>query len=394
MFVTATIAIGFTLYFFFFRPIFVGPEPDIEEDVSIPDALPSSGEADTFDEVTEFDEALPTFAASPVAQGGITEQEIVTDNATVGLTAAADGSGVAFFDDSTGKFYKIDDDGNEVLLTNETFFNVDDVAWSPNQDKAVIEYPDGFNVIYDFETDTQVTLPSHWEQFNFSSTGEKISAVSKGIHRSQNWLLTVNSDGSQAQGIEPLGENADKVIPSWNPGGQVLAFSKTGDPVGGEAKEIYLIGPNNENYKSLIVDGYGFEPKWSKEGKSLLYSTHSALNDYKPLVWVVDADGANVGANRRELGLSTWAHKCTHDSENSIICAVPNELQRGAGFAPEVAANTPDTFFKVDINTGLKTQLAIPEDAVNASELNITPNGEFLYYKNEFNGSVEKIKLK
>tara|TARA_Y100000031_G_C8206321_1_gene378807 strand:- start:205 stop:1431 length:1227 start_codon:yes stop_codon:yes gene_type:complete len=398
IFITASIAIGATLYFFFFRQIFVGPAIEDEDTIEFPEELPFAGEQDQFDtteepeEFEEFEALIPDTDA--VAQGGITQVTTVVQNTAIGLTAAADGSGIALYDKDAGKFYKIDDDGNQKLLTNKTFFNVDKVAFSPTQDKAVIEYPDGFNVVYDFQTDKQVTLPRHWEQFQFAKNGQKISAKSKGIHRSQNWLLTVNPDGSNARGIEPLGENAKKVIPAWNPGGQVVAFSKTGDPVGGEANEVYLIGQNNENFKSLIVDGYGFEPKWSKEGTSLMYSTYSQYNDYKPLIWVVDADGANVGSNRRELGISTWAHKCTYDSQTSIICAVPNELPKGAGYAPDVADHTPDTFFKIDTNTGLKTQLAIPSDSVNASNLQITPNGQYLFYENNFNGTVEKIRLK
>ncbi len=398
IFIVASVAIAFTLYFFFFRQIFTGPVTDEEIAQQFPDELPFAGEQDSFvtvedpEEFESFEALVPDTDA--VAQGGITQTETVVQNSTLGLTAAADGSGITLYDKDDGKFYKIDEDGNQKLLTDKTFFNVDAVAFSPTQDKAVIEYPDGFNVVYDFQTDKQVTLPRHWEDFQFAKNGQKISAKSKGIHRSQNWLLTVNPDGSNAHGIEPLGDNANKVIPAWNPGGQVVAFSKTGDPVGGEANEIYLIGQNNENYKSLIVDGYGFEPQWSETGDSLMYSTYSQFNDYKPLIWVVNADGANVGANRRELGVSTWAHKCTFDSQTSIICAVPNELPEGAGYAPDVADNTPDTFYKIDTNSGLKTQLAIPDDAVNASNLQITPNGQYLFYENNFSGSVEKIRLK
>ncbi len=399
IFITTSIAIGATLYFFFFKPLIGTPT---EEDIfiEVPSQLPTSGEATEFtttDELSEFlpdAESIDSPTGAAIAQGGITTQTVVTNNKNIGLTASADGNGIALYDSEAGKFYTIDNQGNQKLLSNETFFNVESIAWSPNQEKAVIEYPDGFNVVYDFETDTQITLPQHWEKFQFSKNGTKISAIAEGIHRSQNWLLTVNPDGSQARGIEPLGDNANKVIPSWNPNSNIVAFSKTGEPVGGEANEIYLIGRNNENYKSLIVDGYGFQPKWSDEGSSLLYSTHSSLNDYKPLIWVVDANGTDVGGNRRELGLTTWAEKCTFEAKTSIICAVPNNLERGAGFAPEVADNVADTFYKVDINTGLKTQLAVPEAPVNAQSLSITTDGQFLYYQNTFSGSIEKIKLK
>ncbi len=390
--------IAFALYFFFFRanPIPLAQRTNVK---SVPSELPDSGIATNKPPSKSVVDAIRPEEISDVAVTDYTSpvktvQSTVVSDTTLGLTIAQNGKGISYYNADKGQFFRMDDTGIATLLSDQQFFNVQSVAWSPQQSKAVIEYPDGFNVLYNFETKKQTTLPAHWSKFEFSKSGEQISAFSEGIHRSQNWLVTTDGNGNNAKGIEPLGDNAKKVIPAWSPDSQIVAFSKTGDPVGGEANEIYLIGQNGENFKSLIVDGYKFEPKWSNDGHSLMYSTHSSINDNKPLIWVVDANGSEVGANRRELGISTWAHKCTFDSNNSLICAVPNELPRGAGFAPEIADSTPDTFYKIDTITGLKSPLPIPENSVNATELQVSQDGQFLYYKNRFSGAIEKIKMK
>lgn len=395
LFVVAAVAIGFALYFFFFRN-----PPKIAPKVSVKTQIPSLSEAGeggtpvTSETETPSAPPLSEPTSSETAQGGTTQTTVITSNSTLGITAAPNTKGgVAYYDKSDGKFYKVDGT-KKIALSDKQFFDVQKVAWSPTSEKAVMKFPDGFSVLYDFKEQKQITLPSHWDQFQFSNTGSQIAATSKGINDSQNWLLTMNDDGTNAKGIEPLGGNGDKVIVAWNPGNEVVAFSKTGAPMGGESNEIYLIGQNGENFKSLVVDGYDFRPQWAPDGKKLFYSTYSSRNDYKPMVWVVDAEGSNVGANRRELGINTWADKCTVQDSNSLICAVPDELPRGAGFNQEVAKGTPDTFYKIDTQTGLKTKLATPDISVNAKDLVISEDGTSLFFRNTFTNQLEKMKLK
>lgn len=390
----STIAIGAALYFFFFR---TPPTPKIFKKpplVSQPSALPQSGPASPTAPLAPTPESLfPAVPTPRVVTPGIADTNIISDHRTKALVASTSGS-ISFYDATEGTFYGVDSNGKKQKLTNETFFDVQDVAWAPDQNKAVLEFPDGHNIVYNFATKQQMTLPPHWSKFQFSPSGTQIAAMSKGIHESQNWLLTVNADGTNARGIEPLGKNADKVIVSWNKGGEIVAFSRTGDPQGGEANEIYLIGQNGENFKSLIVDGYDFTPQWSADGKQLLYSTYSSRNDYKPVLWLVDADGAKVGANRRELKINTWADKCVIKDAHSVLCAVPQELPNGAGFTREVAQNTPDSFYLIDTNTGLKTKLAVPTAAVSAQSLQLSGDQSTLFYQNTLTGNIESLKLK
>lgn len=264
-----------------------------------------------------------------------------------------------FYNAGDGKFYSVLPNGAIANLSNQVFFNAQKITWAKNKNTAVVEYPDSSKIIYNFDTGKQVTLPKHWQDFSFSEDGSQIAAKSLGLDPSNRWLVTVDSDGTGAKLIEPLGDNADKVTVNWSPNRQVVAFSQTGAPQGGERREVLFVGLNGENFKSAIVEGSGFQPQWSTTGKKLLYSVHSSRSDFKPELWLVDSYGDSIGNNRRLLSLNTWADKCTFSNDDTAFCAVPKDLPTGAGMSREIAAFNYDELYKIDLKTGLKTPITL-----------------------------------
>ncbi len=295
-----------------------------------------------------------------------------------------------FYNESDNRFYSIDNDGKLVTLSNQQFFNVKNVTWSPNGTKAILEYPDGNNIRYDFSRENQVTLPAHWEGFAFSPEGDKIVAKSMGLDPDNRWLVVANDDGSKARTIEPLGENGDKVIASWSPNNQSIAFFVDG--VDFNRKEVFFIGQNGENFKSTITEGRGFQPLWAPHGDELVYSVYSADNDYKPNLWIVGAQGDSIGANRRPLNLNTWANKCSF-SNSDLYCAVPTSLERGAGMFPSMAQNTQDFLYRINTSTGQRE--LIPTNT--NSSINhpfLSADGTYLYYTEGVTNRLKKIKVR
>jgi dipeptidyl aminopeptidase/acylaminoacyl peptidase len=264
-----------------------------------------------------------------------------------------------YYNANDGKFYRVLPNGTIEKLSDEVFYNAEKVTWAKNKNQAVIEYPDKAKIVYNFDTKKQVSLPKHWEEFSFSSDGNQIAAKSLGLDPSNRWLATINSDGTGAKFIEPMGENADKVIINWSPNQQVVAFSQTGAPQGGERREVLFVGLNGENFKSAIVDGSGFLPQWSSSGQKLLYSVYSSRSEFKPELWIVDAQGDNIGNNRKLLQLNTWADKCTFGNDETIYCAVPKDLPVGAGMSRTIANSNYDELYKIDLKTNLKTPISL-----------------------------------
>ncbi|MEA3248921.1 MAG: hypothetical protein U9Q03_01015 [Patescibacteria group bacterium] len=392
LFIAITVGFGFALY----RIIFGPPEPEVtpEELVNVPpEGLPAAEVGlPPGVEAPVGPPGLEIPAVSPIADGGVTQVTPVSPVSTSGATLTTDGS-LNYYNRADGKFYRMGPDGTINELSGKKFFNVDNATFSPNGRDAIIEYPDGSNIYYDFGTDKQVTLPRHWEEFDFDPQGGKIVAKSIGIDPGNRFLITSNPDGSGAIPIQELGENADKVHVDWSPNNQIVATSTTGRPFGVDRREVYLLGQHHENFRSMVVEGLNFQPQWSPDGEQLLYSVAGSLSDYKPRLWVVDASGDNIGLNRRMINIDTWADKCTFADTETLYCAVPTELPRGAGLQPRVADHTPDEIFRIDLVTGLQTRVAIPEGSHTVDSLMLTADGSSLYFTDKGSGMLNEIKL-
>ena len=266
------------------------------------------------------------------------------------------------------------------------------IVWSPNKDKAILEYPDGANIVYNFTANKQITLPTHWKDFKFSANGQQIVMKSMGLDPDNRWLAIANSDGSKARRIEALGEKDATVYPSWSPNNQTIAMYTEG--IDFNRQEVFFVGLNKENFKSLVIEGRGFQPKWSPKGDRLLYSVYSSDNNMKPKLWISNAQGENIGAGRKSLSVETWANKCVFADDANVYCAVPKKLEEGSGLFPEMALNTSDNLYKINTKTGLKKLVAIPNGDYNISNPIISDNGQYLYFTDEATGRLNKIQLK
>lgn len=402
-FLLVTVITGYLLYSLFIKPI-IGPdetEPVEQTDqTKSPDGFPSAqeGQGNIISTTTER-QPLSTdrlndigSQASEIAMGGVTQTTAITKGNTTNATLAENGTDIKYYDSGDGKFYQTDKNGNRTELSDQIFHTVQKVTWSPDNSKAILEYPDGANIVYDFNTKKQITLPSHWKDFGFSPDGNKIVLKSIGRDVNNRWLAVANNDGSKIQPIEALGDNEAHVYPSWSPNNQVVAMYAEGKNF--NQQDVYFFGLNNENFKSIVVEGRGFIPKWTPEGDRLIYSVYSSENNMNPNLWIVNAEGETIGSGRKNLNLQTWADKCTFGEGNDLYCAVPKSLPEGSGLFRELANGISDTLYKIDLNTGLKKMIAVPEGDYTMKNLMVTDNGYYLYFVDQNTGQANKIKLK
>ncbi|MFZ2190487.1 MAG: hypothetical protein WA057_04010 [Candidatus Magasanikiibacteriota bacterium] len=398
LFILLVIAIGYLIYVVFFqkKPTTYLPQTTTPTTTG---QFPQTGNADkkpsTTDQQGNGSELFPTTEDTGTK---ISQTEQVFTNKTQILDvplsnlSSNEAGGTNFYNQIDGKFYRINKDGKVEALTDKVFYNVQTVAWSPKNDEAIIEYPDGANIYYNFETKKQVTLPKHWQDFSFSSQDEKITAKSIGLSPENRWLITSDVDGNNIKLVEPMGENADKVIVDWSPNNQIIAMSLTGESLGMDRQEVLFVGQHGENFPSTIVEGRGLETKWSSDGNNLLYSVYNARNDYKPELWLVKSDTESIGKGRRLLNLNTWADKCIFADEKTIYCAVPEKLEKGAGFAPSLADTTADVLYKIDVNTGLKSQIPLDQDYY-INSMSIDKNNNKLYFTDKNKNGLFEIPI-
>lgn len=388
LFLLMIVFLGFALWFVFFRT--AAPQPGAPGTSGVqptqPGDFPQAGAGQPTAPVQPGDTSLPSADPSQTPSVSQVEQpveiaQIATDQ-VLGVTAGGDG--VRFYNRSNGLFYRVDQNGRAQALTDEVFYNVDNVTWSPTQNESIIEYPDGSNIYYNFDTKKQVTLPKHWEDFSFSPEGNQLASKSVGFSRENRWLVSSNPDGTGITPIEHLGSNQDRVMVDWSPGKQIVALSRTGQQLGGDRQELLFVGLNGENYPSTVVEGRGLKTQWSKQGEKLLYSVYNARSNFQPELWVVNAQVDSIGSERRLLNLNTWADKCTFQDDRYVFCGVPQYLEAGSGFAPGLADQVPDRLFRIDTQTGIKTEIPLEQQhTVDSIFFNEQENAVYFTDKND-----------
>lgn len=398
-FVLAVFVLGYFLYLLFFK---AGPAARISEQplatTTAPGGLPAAGpmseptvgDPDQRDGLASAPDG--TAPVSEVARGGLTQTGALNQKPSLGAALAADGRDLLYYDKEEGRFYRLGPDGKLSRLTDTVFHQAQKITWSPDRNRAILEYPDEAKIIYDFKNNKQISLPSHWKDFSFSPDGSKIVMKSMALDPANRWLAVISGDGTAAQRVAALGDKDQTVYPSWSPNNQTVAMYTEG--VNFDRQTVYFVGLNNENFKSLTIDGRGFDAKWSPQGDRLLYSVYSNSSDLRPELWISAAQGENIGSWRVKLNLQTWAGKCVFASSVDLYCAAPDSLEQGAGLFPELAKNSPDSLYKIDARSGLKKLVAVPDGRFNMTDLLVSADGVYLYFTDANSERIHKIKLK
>lgn len=404
-FIVIIIAAGYLIYATFFKPALITPPAITEGPPAISPGLPPGEERIPGEIVTRpptgitpatpseitIPEVLPA-GVSRIATGGPTVVSTLVSAPTQGVTIDMDGKNLLYYNNNDGKFYRITPEGKTSLLSDKTFFNASDITWSPEKEKTIIEYPDGSNIIYNFKTKGQITLPKHWTDFDFSPSGDQIASKSIGDDIDNRWLIITNEDGSEAKVIQELTDQADKVIVDWSPNRQIVAMYANAS--GQDRQKLYFVGPNQENYKLLVLPGYGFNGQWSPTGGQLLFNVYSNQSDFKPELWISNVGGEETGSDRRPLNVTTWSDKCIFADETTIYCAVPKSLERGSALTSELKEQTEDVIYKIDTTTEIKTKVAETYgSAYSVKDLAISQDQKYLFFTDYATNNLYKIQI-
>ncbi len=399
LFIIAVLLFGFFIYWFFWRP-FLSPT-DLEREAETgflnrliggglggqrvtttePGTLPIAPDPDTG--------IITTPPPTPITDPRISA---FVDVPAWFSTMTRDGK-IVYYNRGDGKFYKIDANGNLVALSDEVFFSVSNATFDPAGTKAVIEYPDGSKIVYDFNNNKQYLMPKHWEDFGFSPTGQELVFKNMSLDPENRFLVTSKFDGSNTKIIDTIGYNADKVTPNWSPNNLIVAtYQESKD---GNRTDVFMVGQNNENFKSLLVNGRDFRGLWSPTGDVMIYSAYDVNNDYKPQLWITNTNLENMDSNRQPIGLETWADRCTFAGNDQVFCSVPSEMPFGAGIEPSLTNNINDQIWSINIRTGQKSLIAQPTDAKNVNKILASPEvpGQ-IFLSETYTNKIHKLDLR
>lgn len=391
----------FLIYFFFFRSTTITPiqnqtatstgqlSPITDETIK---RIIASDLAGLVTNTKNLISEQPTTTSTPdnVARGSLTKTTALTNNAALYTTKGT--NGVIYYNAAKNRFEQVDANGNITVFNNKLFYNVSNVTWSNNSNKAILEYPDGSKIIYDFTQNKQVTVPKHWEEFSFSPNDQNIAFKSIALDVENRFLAVSKSDGSETKAIEAIGGVENNVQVNWSPNNQMVATVSEG--LGVDRSNIYFVGLNEENFKLMVVEGRDFQGQWSPDGDLMLYSVYDPQENYKPQLWISKASANEIGNNRQRLNLETWSDKCVFANNTQVICAASKELPNGAGLAPEIDQEIADNLYSIDLQSGSKKILAIPDNNIDITNLIVSDDGNYLFFNSTADNKLYKINLK
>jgi hypothetical protein len=100
-----------------------------------------------------------------------------------------------------------------------------------------------------------------------------------------------------------------------------------------------------------------------------------------------------IGTGRNKFEIKTWADKCTFASESTVYCAVPETLETGTGFLPNLADNTPDNFYKIDLQKGTQELIAQPLFPTTVDKMIVSEDAKTLYWLEKNSAQLKEMKL-
>jgi hypothetical protein len=405
LFLILCIVIASALYYLFFKPepldITLTPEEKAENQGLLPISGDRESDSETSDtttnipqtgDITRREATDPSTQISETAVGGVTKVSKLDGNKTSFINMDRSGNKLLSYNKNSGEFYKIDNSGNKTKYSTQKFKNVSNVTWAKDTEKAILEFPDGSNIYYDFKKDKQVTLPKTWTEFDFNNTESKIAYKDKNSNPDKRFIGTANPDGSGAKYIEYIGGKDNEVTVKWSPTGQIAATYNTGG--NSDFSKLYFIGQNKENFRAIDINGYNVEYQYSPTGSHLIYSAQNSTTGHTPVLNIVEAAGDRIGYGHTSLKLQTWSDKCTFANKSTMYCAVPKEMPEGAGWFRELTDDIGDNIYKVDLETNSVSFVAQPQYEYNINQMQVNEDGSTLFFTDKLSQSLHKIQLK
>lgn len=417
-FVCATVIIGFLLYWVFFRPTPVQTPVTEEPEETYTPQLPKAEEVDIPvdappDEVIEpepGEELEPVATEEPeetivnriesgiseVASGGQTRVNTVTADIFNAPTVNTVTGDIYSYSPIMGSFLKVDADGNTDFVSDKQFYNVEEIAWSPTGDSAIMEFGDGTNLYYDFEKDIAVRLPDQISEPGFSASGDKIAFEwYDEIDYDRNYIGISNPDGTGIQFVELLGDVGDRVNIEWSPQSEYIATVRNSK--NGNAQELTFIGQNGENYKKLAVPGTNVEYDYIPNSSKMLISSINMSKGGVYELYIANADPDNFGSIV-STGLKTTIDKCAMNGSGTVAyCAVPRVVNAGSALVPQLSSDSPEDFYAVDLSTGKSTLVAIPDHdelaGVVVKDIMLSSDEKTLLFTNDADGQLLSLQL-
>jgi len=376
----------FFIYYFFIRegaPKETTPEVPIakEQELSPSPTLPSPTDQQAQTE-------SPTPSPSPLNQG---EVKVASKNEASDPWLSPDGRSLKYLFKSDGTVYQINlQENKEEALVSFTP-NLIKILWSPNGYHLINIFDQGEGKInkysYDSITKENITLDPNFKFIAWSPSSDKIAYHYFDPKTEEGFVSVANADGKNWENLAPL--LLKDLIVEWPSKNKISFYGSP--PSNLTAVDLNIINPETtEPIQKILSSKYGLKTNWSPSGTRLLFSAAPSRNG-RPKLFIL-----NEALEEKSLEIEGMADKCAWSkSENYIYCALPQNLTQDINLPQDWYSNkflSQDLLFKIDINSGEKTQIT-KGTTYDFSNLLASSDDSYLYFIGKESEFLYEVKL-
>jgi hypothetical protein len=387
------IALGVVLGYFYFAD---DQPTSTEEGGLFPD-----GENGGFEEREGFDEffsdqngdgtadtveqgSLLKLSDQPVAGGIIFEKQVSTSTTETYIRYVERGTGHIFEARAPGTAF--------TRISNTTILKARSAVWSPAGNIVLIQYEeendsDSIKNFLAAVTKDQVEevelrgifLPDSIESPKFSPSGNTLSYIRKGDQESDVIVYEISSGISSIVYSSSIKEwslswaNLSTLVLNTKPSGSASGFAYALPASGGELTKLVggfrgLMTILSPNLETLVITA----------------STERSFSSY------LRGQGENTPLSSKII-----PEKCVWAGETTLYCGVPSNIENGV--YPDVwyegRTSFSDVFWRINPQSGQSSVIRIPDEPVDAMNLNFSSNGSYLIFENKKDHSLWILAL-
>lgn len=246
---------------------------------------------------------------------------------------------------------------------------------------------------FNFSTGVYTDLPRQVKAVEWLPSGDKIMFIWVETDAEGNEKATLNIASphlNDYQEIAELWESDDAL--SLSPDGLNVALYRTRNT--GGVNKIFSVTADGKVWKDLVKEGYNYGVLWSPDSQKLLFAKREREGRNYQL-WFYDLyDGET-----KNLGVSGVPQKAVWASDSrTVYLAAPRggsaESIDPTALDADRGALTADTFYKLDTQSGEKTEIEPPANlTLDARDLFLNPSEDKLFFKNAQDGGLYYLDL-
>lgn len=295
-----------------------------------------------------------------------------------------------------GTLWKTDaEDLNWQQITTDKIEGLKKVLWSSDKSKALLWSKNAEKDIFyeiEYQNAKKNTLKDGLDTAVWDNMGTKIFYKYFDGQTKSRTLNIANPDGSGWQKLTDLGFRYVTIAPI--PLTSLISFWNM--PKKDELTELFTIGITGGDSHKIFTGRYGADYLWSPNGTMALISSLATITDRKISLGVIKIDGTYS-----DLNVPTFVSKCVWSQDGkTIYYALPGNISENAILPDDYEDGkffTNDTFWKMDITTGVKERISDPANTesskYDATSFFLSNTEDKIYFINKIDNKLYSILL-